>query len=135
MWSLLVGRKRLLSDPRRLGRWGESRCAAYLKRKGYKTITRNYSCARGEIDLIMADDNAIVFVEVKTRRNEDHSRAQYAVTRKKQAKMLRTARYFLKNYKIKDRPLRFDVVAIILGEKGPPEIRHYKNAFVPPGRG
>lgn len=34
-------------------------------------------------------------------------------------------------YNIDDRPIRFDVVAIVLGHKGKPQIRHYKNAFVP----
>ena len=86
----------------------------------------------GEVDLVMASANgAIVFVEVKTRRNEDYAQAQDAVTSKKQARLIRTAKFFVKQYKIKDKPLRFDVVAVILGPKGPAQIRHYENAFRP----
>jgi Holliday junction resolvase-like predicted endonuclease len=45
--------------------------------------------------------------------------------------MLRTARYFLAANEIEDRSYRFDVVTIVTGEKGPAQIRHYENAFVP----
>jgi Holliday junction resolvase-like predicted endonuclease len=43
---------------------------------------------------------------------------------------MRAARYFLAAHKIEDRPLRFDVVTVVLGQVGRPQIRHYQNAFV-----
>jgi putative endonuclease len=116
----------------KLGRWGEKRCEKYLKRKGLKTLTRNFSCKTGEIDLIMVDsDGALVFVEVKTRANEDFSPSESAVTKTKIARMLRAARYFLAANDIENRPFRFDVVTIVLGEENHGQIRHYQNAFVP----
>ena len=124
-------RRALLSDRAKLGRWGERRSEKYLRAKGFCTIARNFSCRDGEIDLVMSDDGTVVFVEVKTRRNEDHSPAQDAVTAGKKIRMIRTAKRFLKTYKLNDRAMRFDVVAVVLGEKGPAEIRHYKTAFVP----
>ena len=125
-------RKRLLSDPKRLGRWGQSRCEKFLKRTGCRMIARNYAFRGGELDLVMADkDGAIVFVEVKTRRNEEFAAARSAVNSKKQVKMTRTAKCFLKDFHISDRPLRFDVVTVVLGEKGAPVITHYPNAFIP----
>lgn len=125
-------RQKLLNDPKRLGRWGEKRCLKFLKKKGYTLVTRNYRTRMGEIDLIMSDRNgAIVFVEVKTRTSEERLRAEEAVTPKKRHKMNKTAKYFIKIYGIKDKPLRFDVVAIVLSKTGPAEIRHYKNAFRP----
>lgn len=132
MFVLPFHRRRLLADPKKLGRWGEKRCEKHLKSKGYKTIARNYSCAYGEIDLIVADiEGGLVFVEVKTRRDETIAPAHAAVNRKKRQKMYRTARIFLKTYRVKDKPLRFDVVTVILGETWRPEICHYENAFVP----
>lgn len=133
MLFLLPGRRRrLLKDRRLLGRWGEKRCEWFLRRKGFTTIARNFTCKLGEIDLIATDSNgAIVFVEVRTRADESYTRAQETVTPKKRGKLIRTAKYFLKTYKVKDRPLRFDVVAVVLGHKGPVQIRHYKNAFTP----
>ena len=122
-----------MEDPKLLGRWGEDRCRRFLRKKGFKTIARNFTCKAGEIDLVAGNsDGTIVFVEVKTRRNEDYAQAQDAITRKKKTTMIRAAKSFLRKYKIKDKALRFDVVAIILGPKGPPEIRHYENAFTPP---
>ncbi|MHC4498480.1 MAG: YraN family protein [Planctomycetota bacterium] len=121
-----------MTDTKRLGRWGEKRCEAFLKRKGLKTLARNFSCKMGEIDLIMVDtDGTIVFVEVKTRAGEDLTPAESVVTFSKKTRALRTARYFLAAHKIDDRPYRFDVVTIVLAQTGPPQIRHFENAFVP----
>ena len=132
MLKLALGRKRLLGDAKLLGKWGEKQAVGFLTNKGFKVIARNYTCKAGEIDLIAADaDGAIVFVEVKTRRDEVYAKAQDAVTTKKQRTMTQAAKSFVRNYKIKDKPLRFDVVAVILGKKGKPEIRHYENAFTP----
>ena len=128
-------RRWLLADTRRLGRWGERRSEKFLKKQGLSLISRNYSCAKGEVDLIMSDPSAsteaIVFVEVKTRRSESYQKAQKSVTYPKRKRMAAAARHFLTTYKIKDRPLRFDIVAVILPKKGPLEIRHYKKAFTP----
>ena len=76
-------------------------------------------------------DGTLVFVEVKTRTNEEFSPSESAVTKAKKIRTLRTVRYFLATNNIEDRPYRFDVVTIVLGEKGPEQIRHYENAFVP----
>lgn len=95
-------------------------------------LTRNFSCQSGELDLIMVDtDGSIVFVEVRTRADEAFGPPEASVTHPKRAKLLRTARYFLATHNIKDRPFRFDIVTIILGRSGRPQIRLYENAFVP----
>jgi len=130
--KLLPNKRRLLADKELLGRWGEKHCEKFFKRKGLKTLTRNFSCKTGEIDLIMVDsDGTLVFIEVKTRATEDFSPSESAVTKAKKTRMLRTTRYFLAVNDIENRPFRFDVVTIVLGEKGPAQIRHYENAFVP----
>jgi putative endonuclease len=132
MMGWLLNRGKLLADREKLGRWGEKRCESFLKKKGFKKLARNYSCKSGEIDLIMVDsEGALVFVEVKTRADEDLTPAESAVTYAKKTRMNRAARYFLATNKIENRPFRFDVVAIVLGRKGRPQIRHYENAFVP----
>ncbi len=132
MLSLLANRTRLLTDQKLLGRWGEKRCEQFLRKKGLKTLTRNFSCKTGEIDLIMVDtDRTIVFVEVKTRAENHLEPPESAVTYGKQKKTIRTARYFITTNNIEERPFRFDVVAITLPPKGPPLIKHYQNAFTP----
>jgi len=124
-------RKKLLSDPHRLGRWGQNRAEKYLRGHGLKTIARNYAFPGGELDLVMADtDGTIIFTEVKTRQSEDFMPAVAAVNQKKRRKIIRTAKRFLRQFKISEKPLRFDIVTVILGEKGSPVIQHYPNAFV-----
>ncbi|MBN1391322.1 MAG: YraN family protein [Sedimentisphaerales bacterium] len=128
----LLNRSKLLTDRKKFGQWGEKRCESFLKKKGFKRLTRNYTCKSGEIDLIMADaEGAVVFVEVKTRADETFEAAESVITASKKTRMNRAARYFLATHKIEDRPFRFDVVTIVLGQKGRPQIRHYENAFVP----
>ena len=132
MLTVFRNRSSLIKDPKLLGRWGEKRCERFLKRKGLKILTRNFSCKTGEIDLIMADtDASIVFIEVKTRAGENFAPAESSITPPKKAKLLRTARYFLAAHNINNRPCRFDVVTIVLPKTGRPKIKHYKNAFVP----
>lgn len=129
---MLPNKRKLLANRKLLGPWGEKRCERFLKRKGLKTLTHNFSCKSGEIDLIMVDtDRTIVFVEVRTKADESFSSAESTITRPKKTKLLRTARYFLATHNIEDRPFRFDIATIVVGQKGPPQIRHYKNAFVP----
>jgi putative endonuclease len=126
------GRRRLLADPKRLGRWGENQALRFLRRRGFRTIARNFRCDGGELDLIVADpEGTVAFVEVKTRRNEDFALAQDAITPEKRRRMTRAAKVFARKYKLENRPMRFDVVAVILGEAAKPEIRHYPNAFRP----
>jgi putative endonuclease len=129
--SWLLNRSKLLADRKKLGQWGERRCESFLKKKGFKKLTRSFSCRSGEIDLIMVDaDGSIVFVEVRTKTDESFSSPEDSITYSKKEKLLRTARYFLTTHNIKMRPFRFDVVTIVLGRKGRPQIKHYKNAFV-----
>ena len=135
MLSRPLFRKRFLTDRKKLGRWGEKYCENFLKKQGYKFIARNFTHKKGEIDLIFISPTpalpVLVFVEVKTRRREKRYKAQDSVGYKKRRKIIYTANHFIRRYKIKDKPIRFDIAAVILPPKGPPQIRHYKNAFVP----
>ena len=132
MMGWLLNRGKLSADRKKLGRWGEKRCESFLKKKGFRKLARNFSCKSGEIDLIMVDsEGAVVFVEVKTRADEAFGPAESVITAAKKTKLSRAARYFLATHNIEDRPFRFDVVTIVLGQKGRPQIRHYENAFVP----
>ncbi len=131
MFGFIFNRKKLLADIKLLGRWGERRCERFLKNKGLKTLTRNYACKAGEIDLIMVDnDRSIVFVEVKTRLDEKFAPTETVVNNTKIDKMAKTSRYFLSVHDINNRPYRFDIVTVTVGRRGPVEIRHYKNAFI-----
>ena len=129
LWPLK--KRKLLADRKLLGKWGEKYSEKLLRKKGLKNLTRNFTCKTGEIDLVMVDkDGTIVFVEVKTRADETFGAIEDVITSAKKMRLYRASRHFLAVNNIEDRPLRFDVVAVLLGETGP-VTRHYENAFTP----
>jgi putative transposase len=104
---------------RQLGDAGEDLAAAALKKQGYKLLERNYICSLGEIDLIARQGKVLVFIEVKTRRNERFGAPQEAVNPAKQRKLRLLADYYLQQKRLgEDVQVRFDVVGIIMGAEG-----------------
>ena len=119
-------------EPRRekkdLGKKGEEKALRFLKKKGYRIIETNYVYKMGEMDLIAKEKDTLVFVEVKTRTSTMFGPPQLAVNSWKQRQLSKVALNFLKEKKLEDVKARFDVVAILLGQKGE-EIELIKNAF------
>lgn len=111
------------------GREAEQRACEYLRTQGLSLIAQNYRCYHGELDLIMRDNNVIVFVEVRKRGRTDYGNAFDSVNGGKQQKLVRTATHFLQKhnwlYKVNS---RFDVVAIH-PVKGSMQLQWIKNAF------
>jgi putative endonuclease len=96
-----------------IGKNVEDLACAYLQQQGLKLVTSNYSCKFGEIDLIMSDQDAVVFVEVRYRKNTDYGDGVATVNKSKQSKIKKTAAYYLQEQKLYDKVLcRFDVVAV-----------------------
>jgi putative endonuclease len=101
-----------------LGRWGERLAETHLVESGAKILARNYRSAPGEIDLIMEDDGELVAVEVKTRTDLDLEQPEEAVTRWKLLRMARGLQTYAINNDLEDRPMRLDVVAVVLNLDG-----------------
>jgi putative endonuclease len=93
------------------GQRAEDIALEFLQRQGLELIERNYRCRYGEIDLIMEDGRAVVFVEVRFRGSLRFGGPLESVDRRKQEKLLITAALFLKARQL-DRPARFDVAAL-----------------------
>jgi putative endonuclease len=113
---------------RELGGTGEDLAAAALKKQGYKIIERNYVTPLGEIDLIAKHKGVLVFIEVKTRQSERFGTPAEAVHPAKQAKLRRLADYYLKQKRLPEAAVRFDVVGITFSG-GTPEIEIIIDAF------
>lgn len=114
---------------RRLGAKGEKLAKKTLEKKGYRHIVSNYRNKTGEIDLIMQDGRTVVFIEVKTRRSEDFVATESVVNYKKQKTISKVARHYVSRYKLQQYSGRFDVVVVIMPEKGKTTIRHHIDAF------
>lgn len=107
------------------GKLAEALVADYLQLRGLRLIARNYSCRLGEIDLILADGPALVFAEVRLRRNPDYGGAAASITAAKRQRILRAARHYLSG--APERPCRFDVLLLDALDAG--RIEWIKDAF------
>lgn len=128
-------RNRFSSKPARpaahlAGEWGEEQAARLLRSKGYRILGRRVRLSpREELDLVAACDGVLVFVEVKTRRNEEFGRPYTAVNRAKKKQLSRAALRYLQKLARKPAFIRFDVIEVV-GEIGEtPNVRHIENAF------
>ena len=111
-----------------LGKQGEEIAIRFLKKKGYRILLRNYVCKMGEMDIIAREKDTLVFVEVKTRTSTEFGPPQLAVNSRKQRQLSKVALNYLNEKRLKDVKARFDVVAILLMQKGE-EIELIKDAF------
>ena len=94
------------------GAMGEILAARFLREKGYTICSSNFRCRFGEVDIIVADKRFLVFVEVKTRREDARYLPREAVTYSKQRKLLQTAAMYLSRFPTDLQP-RFDVVEVV----------------------
>ncbi len=107
------------SERQHLGDFGERTAAAHLEAKGYRIVGRKFRVRDAEIDLIARDGDALVFVEVRTRRGAYPGMAALSITRTKAAKLLLAAdRYIEQHPDAADLPLRIDVVAVEMERGG-----------------
>ena len=124
---------KVLTRSRKIGNIGEDIAAAYLKKKGYKILERNYDDGEFEIDIIAENKTALIFVEVKTRtRTHEHSSEtspSSAVTPEKQRRIIKSANLYLSARRAK-KDIRLDIIEVFLNEDtSENETHHIENAF------
>lgn len=95
------------------GHRAESAACEYLESQGLHLVERNYSCRVGEIDLIMRDNEALVFIEVRFRRQEGYGSSIETIHASKRYRIIRTALHYLQNKDLYDQvDCRFDVIGL-----------------------
>lgn len=111
------------------GRSFEALARAHLEQAGLRVVAANVNYRFGELDLVMDTDDAIVFVEVRFRRDTRFGGGTASVTPAKQRRIAQAASAWLTaNPRQARRPCRFDVVAIS-GSESAPNIEWIQNAF------
>jgi len=125
-----------MADARRalLGGRGEDAAAAWYRGASYEVIDRNWRCAQGELDLVVhsADDDVVVFCEVKTRSSAAFGSPFEAVTSAKQRRVRALAALWLRSERRRGasyRHIRFDVAAVTSGPGGSLEVEVLQDAF------
>lgn len=98
---------------REKGLRAEAKAIDYLTTQGLKLITQNYHCKWGEIDLIMRDQDYLVFVEVRSRVSQTFGGGLGSITYAKQQKIIKSATHYLMVSKQYHQfAMRFDVVSL-----------------------
>ena len=110
-----------------LGAWGEALATAYLQKKGYVIMERDWKLGHRDLDIIAQDGETVVFVEVKTRRNRVFSEPEEAVDYRKRDNLRKTISSYVKFRHI-NCEIRFDVVTVVGTPDGSePEISHIED--------
>lgn len=109
------------------GKVGERIARRYLERKGWKWVESNYKNQRGEIDLIMEDNDTLVFVEAKLKLGERYGRPEEMISRAKIGQIRRVAEAYVVLEKPSWQKFRIDAVCIVIKDKRIKRISHYEN--------
>lgn len=122
---------RFIKDHNQKGQYAENLALNYLQKQGLIRLQENYSCKHGEIDLIMRDNEFIVFIEVRYRKKTQFGHPLETINYAKQKKIIKTIQYFLiKNPQFNQLACRIDAVAInSQTQSRPDEIDWIKNAI------
>ncbi len=109
-----------------LGQYGEEVAARYLSGLGMNVIERNWRCDAGEIDIVASDGNTLVVCEVKTRSSEAFGSPFEAITQRKLRRLRQLATKWLEVHQIYAPLVRIDVIGIVQGSIGSPNIKHLR---------
>lgn len=125
------------TESRRLGDRGESLALEFLERSGYRIVVANFTApigrnnkggqVKGEIDIVALDGETLCFIEVKTRSAVEFAGPLSNVDLRKQRVVTRTARVYRRLFNIRNVSHRFDVVTVVDGQTGEPEIELHRN--------
>ena len=119
---------------REFGEKGEYLARLFLEEKGYVFIRANFRAEGGEIDLIMQENDEIVFIEVKTRTEQSaktYGRGAKRIDKEKQEHIKKAARAFLRQEKKLTSSLlpRFDAIELYMEREDIKKIRVLHTPF------
>lgn len=93
------------------GMQAEEAALVYLQEQGYQLLARRYRNAYGEIDLIVARDKRLHFVEVKARPTLEDG--LYALSKRQQQRLSQGALHFLAEHPTwQNAEMQFDLIVI-----------------------
>ena len=107
----------------------EDAALALLESRGLRLLARNVAFRGGELDLVMADGETLVFVEVRYRAGDGFGGGAASVDAGKRRRLVRAAQAFLLRHPHHaDAPCRFDVIDAG-GDPEAPRIDWLRDAF------
>jgi putative endonuclease len=115
---------------KQIGAFGEHKACLYLERHGYQIMETNWRFKRYEIDVIATFEDLLIFIEVKTRSDNDVSKPEAAVTRTQWGNIARAAGVYMARNDY-DWEVRFDIVAVTLLPNETQAIKHFRDIYFP----
>jgi putative endonuclease len=112
------------------GQIAEQNALTFLQSRGLKLLEQNYRFKTGEIDIIMRDQDTLVFVEVRYRKSDRYGSGAESITIAKRRRIINTAKHFLMKKKYSEKPCRFDVISASGPTDDGMKLDWIKNAFV-----
>lgn len=112
-----------------IGGLGERLVAAFLVRRGFAILRRNFRVPGGEIDLVVFRRRLVAFVEVKTRTGRDGDDVLASVGWRKRAWVRRAARRWVADHGVPGDAYRFDVAVVRLGARGTARLTYLPDAW------
>lgn len=93
--------------------WAEEVAKGYLETRGYAVLAENYTVRGAEIDLVAAQDDLTVIVEVRQRRSGRYGTPAETLTPRKLERLQIAALHFIsERFGRDDLPLRFDAILV-----------------------
>ena len=107
----------------------ETAALAHLQARGLRLLERNAQSRGGELDLVMLDNDMLVFVEVRYRASDVFGGGAASVDMRKRRKLVHAAQVFLMQHpQHAQASCRFDVVDAS-GDPTAPRLEWLRDAF------
>lgn len=121
-----------MAEHNELGKWGEDLAAKYLVSHGYYIRDRDWKSGKRDLDIVALNEaqNLLVFVEVKTRKDDNLANPEAAVDQKKILNLGRAANDYICQFAL-DYEVRFDIITVIGTNEADAKIDHFEDAFNP----
>ena len=113
-----------------LGKQGEEWARTYFLKQHYEILEQNWTFDRAEVDLILYQDQTLIFVEVKTRSGQAFGKPEEFVDAAKQKHIQRAAEEYIRLMNHQGE-VRFDIFAILVNQDQEPSVNHIIDAFWP----
>lgn len=83
---------------KQIGAYGENIAEEYLKKRGWRILSRNYRVNGGELDIVGFRFGVLVFFEVKTRTGDAYGLPSESVDGRKLSRIQKASRHFLNSF-------------------------------------
>ncbi|WP_216378870.1 YraN family protein [Arcanobacterium phocae] len=118
-----------LNNRQSLGAWGEETASRYVQSRGWAVLDRNWRSPAGELDIVAYDParDALVAIEVKTRRCVRYGAPEEAVTRQKIERIRRAFGHWQHIQRRRAARIAIDVIAITARTVDDFRLNHIRN--------